>query len=42
MVVLAMSDPLLHGAPVAACQLSQADTVQFQSVKSENGGSHKN
>ena len=39
MVVLVMSDPVLDGAPVAACQLSHAVVVQAQRVKSENGGS---
>jgi hypothetical protein len=34
-----MSDPVLYGAAVAACQLRHAVDLEAQGVKSENGGS---
>lgn len=38
-VILVVSDPVLDGALVAACQLSHSVVVQAHSVKSEKGGS---
>jgi hypothetical protein len=41
MVLLAMSDSVLDGAPVPACQLRQVVAVEASSVKCENGISPK-